>query len=229
MTEGDAEPRAVPVAHLILLGPDGEPQQWPIAEGNLTVGRAKDCQIWIPNTCLSRRHTQLRCEGRRTVITDLGSVNGTFVNGVQVQEAQELRHGDLVRVGPLEFRYESLTPAEPEVPERPTIVMGEPSRVPRLEVSGGQQRGLVFDLVRERMVIGRVGQGQQWDIVLPDRAVSRPHAEILKQGDSFLLKDLGSANGTLVNGVVLSEPHGLSDGDAITIGEAVLVFRAGAG
>ena len=50
-----------------------------------------------------------------------------------------------------------------------------------------------------------------------------------KQGDSFLLKDLGSANGTLVNGVVLSEPHGLSDGDAITIGEAVLVFRAGAG
>jgi len=172
MAAGDAEPRAVPVAHLIRLGSDGEPQQWPIAEGNLTVGRAKDCQIWIPNTCLSRRHTQLRCEGRRTVITDLGSANGTFVNGVQVQEAQELRHGDLVRVGPLEFRYESLTPAEPEVPERPTIVMGEPSRVPRLEVSGGQQRGLVFDLVRERMVIGRVGQGQQWDIVLPDRAVS---------------------------------------------------------
>ncbi len=229
MVEGDAETRATPVAHLILLGTEGEPQRWPIREGSLTLGRAKDCHISIADTRLSRRHTELRCEGRRVIITDLGSVNGTFVNGARIEQPQELQHGDRVHVGPLEFGYEILTPPEPEIPERPTSVMEEPSRLPRLEVSSGSQRGLVIDLTRERMVGGRSGRGQQWDIVLLDRAVSRPHAEILRQGESFLLKDLGSANGTLVNGVALTEPHPLADGDAITFGEAVLVFRAGAG
>jgi pSer/pThr/pTyr-binding forkhead associated (FHA) protein len=228
MVEGDAETRATPVAHLILLGTEGEPQRWPIREGSLTLGRAKDCHISIADTRLSRRHTELRCEGRRVIITDLGSINGTYVNGVRIQQPQELRHGDLVRVGPFELRYEMLIPPELEIPERSTIVMEEPSRLPRLEVSSGSQRGLVIDLTRERMVVGRSGRGQQWDIVLLDRAVSRPHAEILRQGEGFVLKDLGSANATLVNGVALTGPHELIDGDAITFGEAVLIFRAGA-
>jgi len=229
MAEGDAETRASPVGHLILQGTEGDPQQWLVSEGSLTLGRAKECQISIADTRLSRHHTQVRCEGRRVVISDLGSVNGTFVNGARILEPQELHHGDRVRVGPFELRYEILTPPEPEIPERPTIVMEEPSSLPRLEISSGPQRGLVFDLTRERIVIGRSGQGHPWDIVLVDRAVSRPHAEIVKQGESFLLKDLGSANGTLVNGVALTEPHPLSDGDAITFGEAILVFRAGVG
>ena len=116
MVEGKVEPSAVPVAHLILLGSAGEAQQWPIGEGSLTLGRAKDCQISIPDSRLSRRHTELHCEGLRTVITDLGSINGTFVNGARLEQPQELKHDDLVRVGPLEFRYESLAPAGPESP-----------------------------------------------------------------------------------------------------------------
>jgi len=228
MVEGDAETRATPVAHLILQGTEGEPQQWLIAEGSLTLGRAKECDISIADTRLSRRHTELSCEGRRVIITDLGSINGTFVNGARIQQPQELHHGDRVRVGPLEFCYEEVAPPEPEIPERPTIVMEEPSSLPRLELSSGSQRGLVFDLTRERMVVGRAGGGQQWDIVLLDRAVSRPHAEIVKQGEGFVLKDLRSANATLVNGVALTGPHELIDGDAITFGEAVLIFRAGA-
>jgi pSer/pThr/pTyr-binding forkhead associated (FHA) protein len=229
MAEGDAKTRASPVGHLILQGTEGDPQQWPVSEGSLVLGRAKECQISIADTRLSRRHTQVRCEGRRVVISDLGSVNGTFVNGARILEPQDLHHGDRVRLGPFELLYEILSPPEPEIPERQTIVMEEPSSLPRLEISSGSQRGRVFDLTRERTVVGRSGQGDVWDIVLVDRAVSRPHAEILRQGESFLLKDLGSANGTLVNGVALTEPHPLSDGDAITLGEAILVFRAGVG
>jgi pSer/pThr/pTyr-binding forkhead associated (FHA) protein len=161
-------------------------------------------------------------------ISDLGSVNGTFVHGKRIEQAQPLQNGDHVRLGPFELLFEVVAPPQAEVPKRSTIVMEEPSQLPRLEISCGPQRGHVFDLTRERTVVGRVGHGQQCDILLQDRAVSRPHAEILRQGDGFLLKDLGSANGTLLNGVPLSEPHRLSDGDAITFGEAVLVFRAGA-
>ena len=228
MAEPCADGRAAPVAHLTLQGTEGEPQRWPIGEGTLTVGRAKECGIAIADTRLSRRHAELRCLGSKVVLADLGSVNGTFVNGTRIEQERPLQAGDRVRVGPFEFLFETVAPPQEDVPERPTIVMDEPSALPKLEVSGGPQRGCSFDLTRERTVVGRAGQGQQWDIMLQDRAVSRPHAEILRQGDGFLVKDLGSANGTLVNGTRLSEPHRLSDGDAITFGEAVLVFRAGA-
>jgi pSer/pThr/pTyr-binding forkhead associated (FHA) protein len=228
MAEGDADSRAAPVAQLTLLGAEGEPQHWPAGEGSLVIGRAKDCAISIADARLSRRHSELRCQGRQVTVSDLGSVNGTFVNGKRIQEAHPLKDGDRLRVGPFEFLFEALAPPQAEVRERSTVVMEEPSQLPRLEVSSGPQRGHVFDLTRERTVVGRVGHGQQWDIMLQDRSVSRPHAEILRQGDGFLLKDLGSANGTLVNGVPLSEPHRMNDGDAITFGEDVLIFRAGA-
>ena len=227
MAESDPDSRAAPVAHLTLLGAEAEAQQWPVSEGNLTLGRAKDCAISIPDARLSRRHSELRCHGGQVTIADLGSINGTFVNGKRIDLAQPLQNGDRVRVGPFEFLFEVLAPPPAEVPERPTVVMEEPSQLPRLEVSSGPQRGHVFDLTRERTLVGRVGHGQPCDILLQDRAVSRPHAEILRQDNGFLLKDLGSANGTLVNSVPLSEPHPLSDGDAITFGEAVLIFRAG--
>lgn len=229
MSQSEAGTRATPVAHLILQRAEAEPQQWPVHEGILIIGRAKDCDISVADTRLSRRHTELRCEGGRIIVTDLGSVNGTFVNGAHLQQPQELHDGDRVRAGPFEFRLELLAPPEAEIRERATIVMDESSGQPRLEVSSGPQRGLVFDLTRERTVVGRAGQGQPWDITLPDRAVSRPHAEILKQADGFVLKDLGSANGTLVNGVALNEAYRLADGDAITIGEVILVYRAGGG
>lgn len=228
MAEGGAGSRGTPVARLTLLDAEGEPQQWPIAEGSLTIGRGKDCHLSIPDTRLSRRHSELLCQGREVTVTDLGSVNGTFVNNQRVHVARPLHDGDRLRVGPFEFAFEILAPPQAEIPERPTVVMEEPSSLPRLEVSSGPQCGHAFDLTRARTVIGRAGPGQPCDILLQDRAVSRPHAEVLREPDGFLLKDLGSANGTLVNGVLLTEAHHLADGDAITFGEAVLIFRAGA-
>ena len=101
--------------------------------------------------------------------------------------------------------------------------------MPHLEVGSGPQRTVRFDLVKDKTVIGRAGRGQQWDVVLQDRAVSRPHAQITREAEGFVLTDLDSANGTLVNGEAIFEPHTLSDGDAITFGEAVVIFRAGTG
>lgn len=49
----------------------------------------------------------------------------------------------------------------------------------------------------------------------------------MREGENFILVDLDSANGTLLNGEILSEPHFLKDGDAVTFGETVLIFRSG--
>ena len=64
------------------------------------------------------------------------------------------------------------------------------------------------------------------DVVIADPGASRQHARIERRNDVYVLVDLGSTNGTLVNGEPVSEPS-LADGDRITVGSTVLEFRRG--
>ena len=77
-------------------------------------------------------------------------------------------------------------------------------------------------LSRLRTTIGRSARS---DICIPDAFASRLHAEVLKEGDSFWLQDLGSANGTRYNGSVVSTMIPLTSGDEIQIGETVIIFE----
>jgi pSer/pThr/pTyr-binding forkhead associated (FHA) protein len=70
-------------------------------------------------------------------------------------------------------------------------------------------------------VIGRLAGSE---IEVDDPGASRRHAEIRRQGDQYVVVDLGSTNGTLVNDSPVSEAA-LEDGDRITIGRTVLEFR----
>lgn len=69
-----------------------------------------------------------------------------------------------------------------------------------------------------------IGRAETCDICLPDPSVSRRHAEIRKIGSTFVLTDLGSTNGTMVNGARIAE-RALTDGDRITVGRTDLEFR----
>ncbi len=78
-----------------------------------------------------------------------------------------------------------------------------------------------IDLSRLRTTIGRSARS---DVCIPDAFASRLHAEVRQEGDSFWLQDLGSANGTRYNSVVIKHAVPLSNGDEIQIGESVMVF-----
>ena len=78
-----------------------------------------------------------------------------------------------------------------------------------------------FRVQKEVVTIGRLAE---CDVVIADPGASRRHARIRFQDDAYLLTDLGSTNGTQVNGELVQE-HSLADGDRITIGETVLEFR----
>jgi len=89
-----------------------------------------------------------------------------------------------------------------------------------LHIIGGNDRGKQFELNKPEI---RIGRGTDQDVVLADIAVSRRHVTILTEGQRFRLKDLGSGNGSLVNGQRVDTVI-LNDGDQIEIGNTLMRF-----
>ncbi|MBU0702322.1 MAG: FHA domain-containing protein [Chloroflexi bacterium] len=98
--------------------------------------------------------------------------------------------------------------------------------MPMLIVYEGKLEGQRWIVDQERIIIGR---GSDCDIVLPERQASRQHVQIERGDEGYLLRDLGSKNGTFVNGrEVRDEPHRLRDGDEIQIALCVKMGFVGA-
>lgn len=70
-----------------------------------------------------------------------------------------------------------------------------------------------------------VGRGEQADVVIDDPFASDHHARFDRVGGRLLVEDLGSKNGTLVNGAAITERRVLEDGDTIRIGETIMEVR----
>src|SRR5919107_1201792 len=81
-----------------------------------------------------------------------------------------------------------------------------------------------FPLGRLRITIGRSARN---DLCIPDPFASRVHAEVRREGDRYILQDLGSANGTLYNGATVEGAVPLTSGGRIQIGETEIVFNDG--
>lgn len=95
------------------------------------------------------------------------------------------------------------------------------SRIPVLQFNGGAANVTQYELTEGEVAIGR---SQKCNVVLGDKKSSRKHSIIRKEGEKFILKDLGSANGTLVNGERVDE-HELQSGDVLTIGDTQFTFQ----
>jgi pSer/pThr/pTyr-binding forkhead associated (FHA) protein len=91
---------------------------------------------------------------------------------------------------------------------------------PQLVMQTGPNPGKVFALENIDITIGRDIAN---DIVINDAEVSRKHARLFVQGDQFFLEDLGSTNGTFVDGQRIAGPHALQSGDSVQMGENVIV------
>jgi len=93
--EGDVTPS--------LVLPDGKSLK--IGSAPLVVGRLPECAVVLGDTNVSRRHAQIALEGGEIVATDLGSTNGTFVNGRRITRAS-IRPGDELTIGSSRLRVE---------------------------------------------------------------------------------------------------------------------------
>jgi pSer/pThr/pTyr-binding forkhead associated (FHA) protein len=71
----------------------------------ITLGRSPECSMQLPAAGASRRHASIAWRGERVVLRDLGSTNGTFLNGERVAEEVPLESGDRITIGGVEIRY----------------------------------------------------------------------------------------------------------------------------
>src|SRR3954452_1802645 len=89
-----------------------------------------------------------------------------------------------------------------------------------LRVVNGPESGRVVGLSATAVV----GREEEADITLADDQVSRRHARFVVENGTVLVQDLGSTNGTLVNGAAISEPRALVAGDRVAVGDTELEF-----
>jgi len=88
--------------NLILLKTDGSRKVFPLPTGATVIGRRSDCDLYARIRSVSKRHCQLNCGDGALKIRDLGSRNGTYLNGKRIDEAV-IQAGDHIKIGPLTF------------------------------------------------------------------------------------------------------------------------------
>ncbi len=230
----------IPELHLFL----GEKQQgtFSMGKGELTIGRNPGNDILIENAGVSRRHAVIKWTGDHAVIEDLGSANGTFVNGQRITSRQ-LQDGDEVLV--LNHRLVYRLPREAAAPKiemagdigQKTMyidssavaqaVAGRPAGKP--EAAAPKLRPCLILPDRKKMALeaGEItlGSGPECQVKLSGMLVAKAHARIVpdKEGHYKIIHLAGLA-GTRVNGEKITE-HVLRHGDEIEIAKQKLLFR----
>jgi hypothetical protein len=133
-------------------------------------------------------------------------------------------------VQPEEAEAEQAQVPEPE-PVGRTMVFSAAQRIAEpLEETATvrQQRALLIYGGRRLMVAPRgatIGRSRECEIVVEDANVSRQHAELRPRGGAWVISDLGSTNGTRVNGRTINTPEVLRPGDEIEVGSSLITFE----
>src|SRR5215471_5268873 len=180
----------------VLSGPDTG-RVFVLDNDKIVIGRSSACEVMLHDAALGRRHSEIRQEGGKVLLTDLGSVNGAFVNDQQERvTTYVLKNRDEISFGKSRLRVEF-----PEREDDFTISAAAlenllPQRL--LRVLEGKDTGRVFEFQPgvKRFTVGR---GQEANFVLEDRRVSRIHCTVEATPTGFVLIDEGSLNGTFVN------------------------------
>jgi len=211
------------MARLILLsGAPGGSEKSPSPEKTIELGTdavsigrdAANTLVIEGEAKSSRRHCQVvPMSGGGYEVVDLKSTNGTRVNGDAI-ERRRLRPGDTIEVGLTKIRFVDESAAAA------TGGGGAPGEC-YLEITAGDAKGQRVALTAARTTFGR---RETNTVVLKDKMASGHHAEISRDLNGFTLRDLGSTNGTLVNGEPVTETL-LSHGSRLRIGNARYVFK----
>ena len=208
---------------LVISIPGQSVQEVVLNRPTFTIGRRADNDIVLPLEYVSGHHGRLEQRGAVWFYTDLGSTNGTFHNGRRVAPHQPvpLQEGDVLRIGDPLGNSVGLTFRAGAAGAPTGVPVGVPTAAP---VPGGTIHiGSTALGAKTTLIIGR---NPQADIPLSAPTVSWQHARLERTPRGYLVTDLGSTNGTFVNGQRITAPCLLHPGDVVQIGPFRLVYEA---
>ncbi|MBW2460261.1 MAG: FHA domain-containing protein [Deltaproteobacteria bacterium] len=212
---------------LVISDDEGKTTVVPLVREEVSIGRKEGNTIRLTERNISRKHAKLLKANGAFVVEDLNSYNGVKVNGRKIDGRVNLKAGDQLGIGDYQLALQSDAIAEVPTAEVPTDAAApdpatamiaapdEPRPPARLVMLTPPAPGAEFALSRERQ---RIGRAEDLPIWVNHRSISREHAEIVREGDSFRLIDLGSANGLRLNGGDIEEAP-LSPGDVVELGQ----------
>jgi pSer/pThr/pTyr-binding forkhead associated (FHA) protein len=199
----------------------------------ITLGRAASSDVLLPHPSVSFVHATIRAEGAGYVLSDEGSTNGTRVDAVKIPplRPKRLADGNLLKVGAFAVRVELVTgtaeltdaktaaraarallldalASEGRSPGGPRLVLAEPPRALELE-------GLPLPIT--------IGRAPSVSIQLDDPSISRIHARLSREGDTFVVEDAGQTNGLFVDGKPVARRR-LRSGDVFSLGSVTVRF-----
>ena len=193
--------------------PDGRTSYVPIEGRRMLVGRSEEAHLRIPSPYLfvSQRQFEVREENSGFVLRDLDSTNGTYLDNQRIAPHTDvpLRHYRVVRVGTEELGVSI------------GFTFHNPSEAGRLDGYRAENATVI-----QTVQTTSIGRSADCNIVLDSVEVSRHHAVIQQSGGKTWLRDLGSRNGTYVNGKPVSQTA-IQEGDLIQIASYVLVYAQG--
>ncbi len=202
-------------AILRLIDGTDNTSEFPIDQDEVYIGRSSECQVRINSSTVSRRHVCIQKVGANYQIVDLGSANGTSLNGKRLlaHRPEILAHLDIIEIDT--FRVHFLVDVRPIV----QTILAKPSE--HTDISTPTQLLKINFNEKSRLTIGR---DERNDLVIPHPAVSGFHAVLTRSDQTVFITDLQSLNGTFVNGKRISGRKLLQEGDTIRIASYTLIL-----
>lgn len=201
-----------------LIFPNGEHGQVMLSEGVNRIGSAPDAQVRLNQAGIAPVHCELQLSGTIVTIRVPDPSNPVSLNGKVVQGVMAMRNGDQIGIGGVQAKLivvekaaSVASRAEPDADSGATRMR---MAVPKFVLRGvsGPAFGKTYP-VPSTLVIGRA---EECSICIPSEEISRKHAQVKPAMDGLAVEDLGSANGTYINGQRVQ--HGvLKPGDELRL------------
>lgn len=180
-------------------------------QSRLTIGRDESNDLVLEEEGISGFHAEIQLDEDDIYLIDMGSTNGTCVNGKKITGRTRIKAWDKLNFD--KITIEIINPKK----RRPTVMRSALTdnalgQAWALTGKSGDVAGKKF-IIGEQMLIGR---DAHCDLILDNAMISSRHAQIQSYNGTAKLEDLGSTNGTFVNGEKITQSN-LNDGDEITI------------
>ena len=231
---------------LILKFKDTVISEIPLDKEETTIGRKPENTIHVDNLAVSGRHARVLKIGNKAILEDLGSTNGTLVNGKQITK-HILQHGDSIVIGKHELTFVSLeekpvkAAPEPEeedmdktmiiTPQARSAMISKNGASPSaasamplagLQIIAGPLAGKSMDLTAS---LTSLGKGDGCRIKIKGFTVGKQAAVITRRPTGYHLAHLEGLAKPKINGEAIGDqPRTLKDGDIIELGDTKIEF-----